>query len=113
VFGDISVSEETGDYSGVEFRFVQHDTGVTAALRDAAGGLPAPAPVDSLAYDPATDTLTLWTSQYGSTHYIDRYAVTCGMLDGNARAFITETNPTGSLFQRQLFRVENPLPDNP
>jgi len=111
VFADMSADDETGDIGGLEIRFLRGPRGgLGAMLREASGGLPAPQPVDSLAYDGARDSLTIWWSEL-ENGYVYRLKPACDYLMGVGTFWITSTNPTGHRVNIVLPRTLTPMPD--
>lgn len=110
-FADMGTEDVTGDIGGLEIRFLRGPRGGLAAmLREAAGGLPAPQWVDSLAYDAAQDSLTIWWSEL-ENGYVYRLKPACDYLMGVGTFWITETNPAGQRVDIVLPRTLTPLPD--
>ncbi len=111
VFADMSEDSLTGDIGGIEMRFLRGPGGGFAALfREASGGLPTPQPVDSLAYDGAADTLTVWWSAL-SNSYVYRLKPACDNLTGVGTFWITEKNPAGQRVDVILPRTLTPMPE--
>jgi hypothetical protein len=116
VFGAISrADDESGDYSGLEVRFVVDSLRELRALvRIAEGGLPPARPVDSFGYDPARDSI--WFSVRADTGSIQRYSYRpgCDRLTGIAQLWISAKAPQGALVVADtLPRVLEPPADNP
>ena len=116
VFGVIDRSDdESGDYSGLEVRFVVDSLRrLRALVRKAEGGLPPARPVDSLGYDPTKDSI--WISIRADTHSIMRYTYrpACTQLTGVAQLWISAASPRGSVIKADtLLRVIRPPPDSP
>jgi hypothetical protein len=111
----IKHSEEDGDYSGLEVRFVVDSLKrLRALVREAGGGLPPARLVDSSGYDPVKDSL--WFSVRADTGSIMRYTYkpACAQLLGMAQLWISSSSPAGSVVKADtLLRVVHPHADNP
>lgn len=116
VYGVITHSnDESGDYSGLEVRFVLDSLKQLRALvREAEGGLPSPRLVDSMGYDAGKDSV--WFSVRADTHSVMRYVYRpgCDRLTGMAHLWVSASSPLGSVVKADtLLRVINPPPDSP
>ena len=107
-FGPIDQSEESGDWSGVEFSFTTAGDTIIGQVRDARGGLPPGRPLEELSYDAVTDSLTLSYGSGSGTRYIHRLRPNCGQLTGVGRLFVTPENPAGTVVADTFPRVEHP-----
>jgi hypothetical protein len=116
VYGVITHSDdESGDYSGLEVRFVLDSLKQLRALvREAEGGLPSTRPVDSMGYDAGKDSI--WFSMRADSRSVMRYVYRpeCDRLTGMAHLWVSPSSPSGSVVKADtLVRVINPPLDNP
>jgi hypothetical protein len=102
MYGEIAVSPEDQDASGVAFSFQVTPAGMIGTVVDARGGVPPPKRLQGLHYNSTSDTLVFWYASGTKTKYIYAMRPSCDSLWGTARLFVTDNSPGQRV--RETFR---------
>jgi hypothetical protein len=102
MYGEITVSPEDQDASGVTFSFEVTPAGMIGSVVDARGEAPPPKRLQGLHYVPTSDSLVFWYATGTKTRYIYSFRPSCDSLWGTARLFVTDNSPGQRV--RETFR---------
>ncbi|SRR5258705_1720042 len=93
MYGEVTVSPEDQDASGVTFSFEVTPAGMIGSVVDARGEAPLPKRLQGLHYVPTADSLVFWYASETKTRYIYSFRPSCDSLWGTARLFVTDNSP--------------------